>query len=271
MGYDEILRSMETDSSDIQETNFANGDATDEINAWVSDKTMGKIPELFADPIDSNTIAMILSSLYFKASWQTPFEMIRWKGAYCWKSVVGEVTKCNEDIPFMSVDNQFPVYWGDDFIVVDVPMTLKEDTADDAGPAPAWGQKEPYHSKIMTFQMWIPRAVMSTREDHEKLMGTIEKESNEIRSKMQTRRINLVMPKMSLEFNADLRDNFQPLGIETVFQYGKHFTPLFGADNDVEAAVRSVFILFLYNCTVPLDRYDNIFINCNNRKKFRVY
>jgi serpin B len=236
-GYGEQLKTLtrmsdeETESPDIQPTNFA-GDATDVINEWVNEKTKGKIPELFVDPIHPNTVAMILSSLYFKGSWQVPFDIVRYKGAYCWNSNNG----CDENIEFMSVDNQFNIFWGQDYVVVDVPMTLgSEEESEDK-----YGKREPYHNRIMTFQMWMPNRVLANEIDHKNFQEKIRNEGPDIRSRMQNRRINLVMPTLSIEFNSDLKEQFMKFGLSKVFDYGYHFTPLFGEENNVEAAVSEI-------------------------------
>ena len=106
-GYGEMLRAL---NSDVREINFRGYSATDDINTWVNDHTKGKIPKLFSEPIDANTVAIILSSLYFKASWASPFAIVtksRWE-SYCWRTSYG----CNDEIQFMKVDYQyFPSTW----------------------------------------------------------------------------------------------------------------------------------------------------------------
>ena len=121
---------------------------------------------------------------------------------------------------------------------MDIPLTLKN-AADDCDD---YFGCEPYYSKIMTFQIWLPTDVLYTKEDHDNFYSTITKEAPNIRARMQTNKVDLIMPKMSLKFNSDLIENFRTLGIETVFEYGTHFTPLFGADNDLEAKVRNINI-----------------------------
>ena len=67
------------DESHIKELDFQqkSQEATDEINSWVAEKTNNKIPQLFSEPLDSQTIVMLVSTLYFKASWNEKFESVR--------------------------------------------------------------------------------------------------------------------------------------------------------------------------------------------------
>merc|ERR1719262_435698 len=90
-----------------------------------------------------------------------------------------------------------------------------------------YGKREPYHNRIMTFQMWMPNRVLSNANDHINFQRKIQNEGPDIRSRMQNRRINLVMPNLSIEFNADLKEQFMNLGLSKVFDYGTHFSPLF--------------------------------------------
>lgn len=47
----------------------------EEINAWVSDATEGKIEELFAEgALNDLTRLVLANAIYFKADWETPFE-----------------------------------------------------------------------------------------------------------------------------------------------------------------------------------------------------
>ncbi|XXT24087.1 serpin family protein [Sorangium sp. So ce429] len=43
------------------------------INAWVKDRTEGKIPELLRDNVDPFTLVVLTNAIYFDAAWDTPF------------------------------------------------------------------------------------------------------------------------------------------------------------------------------------------------------
>ncbi|KYF53345.1 hypothetical protein BE08_41025, partial [Sorangium cellulosum] len=43
------------------------------INAWVSDRTGGKIPELLDDDVTPETVAVLVNAIYFQAKWKTAF------------------------------------------------------------------------------------------------------------------------------------------------------------------------------------------------------
>lgn len=217
----------------VNEVNFSKQSATDDINQWVSDSTNEKIPNLFEKTLDPQTLAMLISSLYYKASWSVPFELIRYD-YYCWKSVTED---CDKSVQFMSVDNTFNVHFGNEFTVVDVPLTLTggckenmncEDSMDDG---------------IETFTMmklWMPNHVLSTKSEHEKFQKLIRKNNEIMDTEMQFRRINLIMPRFSIETKQDLKNTFLDLGMNEVFNDGFHFDPLFGKDNYSPASVSQI-------------------------------
>lgn len=60
----------------LERVDFANAPdaARRTINAWVSEKTSSKIPELFAEGmIDKRTRLLVSDAIYFKARWSAPF------------------------------------------------------------------------------------------------------------------------------------------------------------------------------------------------------
>jgi len=221
------LKVLQTDSSDIIQTDYSNPDATNKINKWVSDKTEGKIPQLFGEQISPDTIFMILSSLYFKGSWKREFS-VKHTGQFCWETSTG----CNEDVKFMRERAYFPMYTGENFMVIDVPYMSHIDGEN---------HSDSDESKNMKLRMWIPHEVLSTSEDHAKFQKIIAENEKSIDEKIRERDIILVMPKFSIKFDSQLTKQFRNMGVETVFEPGKHFTPLFGPDIDVDASVRSVF------------------------------
>ncbi len=74
--YQEVLQKV--GSEPIASVDFMNKqEAIKTINSWVSQATEGKITSLVTDQdIDTNTIAMLIAALHFKASWLYPFEKV---------------------------------------------------------------------------------------------------------------------------------------------------------------------------------------------------
>jgi len=58
--------------AEVREVDFAAASAAAQINAWVSEKTAGKIPHM-VDCLDPLTLLVALNAIYFKGRWQQPF------------------------------------------------------------------------------------------------------------------------------------------------------------------------------------------------------
>lgn len=57
----------------VESLDFDSASATETINAWVSEKTKGKIKEIVQPPIDPQTILFLLNAIYFKGQWTSQF------------------------------------------------------------------------------------------------------------------------------------------------------------------------------------------------------
>ena len=95
------------EASNIQEVNFIeqNKEATDLINTWVKEKTQSKIPKLFKQPLDSDTLVVLASTLYFKASWNQKFDIIKNQRELknlCWSTTTAKMlnSEC-DDVTWM--------------------------------------------------------------------------------------------------------------------------------------------------------------------------
>ena len=82
-------------------------------------------------------------------------------------------------------------------------------------------------SDLMTFQIWLPEKTLKTEQDHIDFQKVMADKRASIRKDMTSSRIELVMPKMKLDFDEDITDGFKDLGVNKVFEYGQHFDPLF--------------------------------------------
>jgi len=57
----------------VQSLDFASPTAARTINAWVSDRTRGRITSIVDDPLPSDDIMYLLNAIYFKGSWTQQF------------------------------------------------------------------------------------------------------------------------------------------------------------------------------------------------------
>ncbi len=61
-------------SAEVQGLDFDDPGAADIINAWVHEKTNGKIDEIVDKPIDWNTVMFLINAIYFKGDWTYQFD-----------------------------------------------------------------------------------------------------------------------------------------------------------------------------------------------------
>lgn len=59
------------------ETAFGSGEGQRRINGWISGRTRGRIPALFAKPLDPLTRLVLVSALHFSGGWEKPFRKSR--------------------------------------------------------------------------------------------------------------------------------------------------------------------------------------------------
>jgi len=70
---DYLQRTQQYYDATIQQLDFSQADAANQINQWVQDATNGKIPAI-VDQLPPDMVMMIVSAIYFKAAWQRPFQ-----------------------------------------------------------------------------------------------------------------------------------------------------------------------------------------------------
>ena len=72
---DEFRNSMENYyDAEITEVDMASPTTPKIINAWVDEKTNGRIKNIIEPPIDPQTIAFLMNAIYLKADWKYAFD-----------------------------------------------------------------------------------------------------------------------------------------------------------------------------------------------------
>src|SRR5213076_339901 len=65
----------------VQSLDFRSPTAAPTINAWVSDRTRGKITSIVDDPLPPDDIMYLINAIYFKGSWTQQFDASRTRAA----------------------------------------------------------------------------------------------------------------------------------------------------------------------------------------------
>ncbi|XP_065215766.1 serine protease inhibitor-like isoform X3 [Planococcus citri] len=96
--------------SEAQQVDFAKGgsEATDFVNNWVSNNTKNCTPQLFKNQISPATSLLLVSALFFNATWQHPFNKSETKKGK-FNTGVEQV-----EVPLMSQKGYVPYFKSDD-------------------------------------------------------------------------------------------------------------------------------------------------------------
>jgi len=218
----------------VKEVDFAaDSNATDTINEWIADRTHGKIPKMYEEPIDPNTLIMLVSSLYFKGSWAnkfTPMSDVRdehERVSACWPKDFDNTEVCNEDVEFMTVSDSGRFGAFDDMDFIELPMKETEQ--------PITVNNRRFTNK-MTFQIWLPRNEdIRDPEVDAKFKKSILSHVSSARSMQgihRQQKIKLTMPKFSIDFDQDVKDLMAKNGLDVLFSNDKDLSPMVGADNN---------------------------------------
>jgi len=220
------------DESHIKELDFQqkSQEATDEINSWVAEKTNNKIPQLFAEPLDSQTIVMLVSTLYFKASWNEKFELIR-NNPPCYISTMAGFSnnQCDDDVTYMGKEEE--VYSIQDrtteFGPVNIfDLSLKNRKNKD-------GNDE--HKFLM--QIWAPDHMINENEEIDrKFREYIKNNLMTVRRKMKKTLAKIKIPVFEIDSDIELKNAMQQIGITEVFGQQADLSPMLGEDQEAQVS-----------------------------------
>lgn len=187
---------MQIYQSEVLNLNFRQNpsEAQKTINAWVSDRTKGKIKEIMEEPPSSNTNLIIASALYFKAQWEYPF----FEGATRRKPFYtnGTDKPSNIQVDMMANGGEFP-YFKDNLLQAEILGF-------------------PYKGNLTT--MYIIKPFNSNHEILKRLENQLTMEH--IRRLVMNVRYTpavVLFPKMLIDSTIDLRDTLMQVGLKSLF------------------------------------------------------
>ena len=156
------------------------------INDSVNVNTNGTIPSI-VDAIDPETIACLISGIYFKGSWQEEFDTSQTLDEPFY---LAEGDK--ELIPMMRRTNWYPYYIGDQFQVVSLP----------------------YGNGQMGMYIFLPNRDTDLNTFLERL--NVENWERWM-SQFSQRKVSLVMPKFKLQYSVELKAALERLAMGIAF------------------------------------------------------
>lgn len=164
--------------------------AKDEVNAWVDEKTHGKIKDIITEEFDPLTEAVLCNTLYYLGDWVQPFESNNThEGDF--HTPNGTVTA-----PFMHDERYVPYFENDDFSMISLHFKSEEDEGKYA----------------MAFL--LPREGKTVAD----LLASFEDTGfADALLAMEDQNVQIALPKFEFDFAAGLKELLKALGINETF------------------------------------------------------
>ena len=175
-------------SAQVYTRDFSQRSTVGEINAWCSKHTAGRIPSIVGE-LPRTTVMMLLNALYFKAPWDKPF---------------------NEDL---TRKGTFHAVGGDQ---TDVSLMNRTGSM-------LYGRRDNHSSLILDYESRYSMLIILPDEgtDLASVVSSLDAESFEREfNEMYSTRVELKLPKFTLETKIALNPILQGMGIKAAYQGG---------------------------------------------------
>ncbi|XP_009485461.2 uncharacterized protein LOC104034244 [Pelecanus crispus] len=175
-------------------------EAKKQINKYVKEKTKGKIPELIGH-LDASSVLVLVNYIYFKAAWEKSFDPLR-----TYEDDFFVNTNASVRVNMMQRDSSYNSYYDRDLSceVVELPY---QGTARALLILPDDGKMKQVEAAL-------------SKE-------TVCKWDN----KLETRTLNLQLPKISISGSYDVKNLFKEMGITEVFSGNADLSGISGSRN----------------------------------------
>lgn len=173
--------------AELEEIDVLDAKTPNLINDWVANATNDKISEIIDGPLDQDTVAYLINTIYFNGAWTDSFD----EALTTERPFYGEEDQ-EVDLPFMTMTKEFPYLENDLFQAIKIP----------------------YGDGEMNMNIFLPKEEVGLDTFSEQLtIENWETWDTEFESKEGT----LFLPKFTLEYEITLNDLLQELGITTAF------------------------------------------------------
>ena len=174
---------------------FTDPRAAGMVNSRVSDKTHGRIPQLFQGALPGSTAALIANTAYFKGKWTTPFD------------------------PAKTRERAFHIT-----SLKDKPVRMMENSAHFLYYADSEAQaaRLPYSDERVGMFVLLPAKDSSATRLLEHL--TAAKWTEYSSTKLQKTKGHIILPRLNLDYQAELKQSLTGLGIHHAFTRGADFS-----------------------------------------------
>ncbi|HEY9737800.1 MAG TPA: serpin family protein [Trichocoleus sp.] len=172
--------------AEVNTLDFDQPTALQAINRWVGEATAGKIPAIL-DQISSNDVLFLLNAIYFKGTWQTPFDPEQTAEAAFYSPGGSSTTH-----PLMSRSGDFLYSETDTFQAVSLP----------------------YGGGRLRMVVLLPQEGISPADLQRQLTADTWSQWT---AELRRRPGSLKLPQFQLEYGASLNSTLSALGMEPAF------------------------------------------------------
>jgi serpin B len=177
----------------VQALDFADPGAADVINAWVDEKTHGKITEIVEAPISPVTVMFLINAIYFKGTWTYQFDPEDTSdGTF-------HAPEGDQAVKMMHLHGELSYQENADFQAVNLP----------------------YGDGLFSMTLLLPKP----GKDLDELIGALSGENwSAWLAAFYPQEGYLYLPRFELEYETSLNDVLAALGMEMAFTGSADFT-----------------------------------------------
>ncbi len=203
-GYPVLSSFMETNQqyfySEAKPLDFSRSDAVDIINAWISEKTHGKIENML-DYIPSDAVMYLINAIYFKGTWTYQFDEELTKTENFYGTPQNPI-----DCQMMKISGNWLYYQDNNVQIADLP----------------------YGDSLFSMTVILPNASQSIEE----LISQLSPEKwTEYFDALDYNFGTIMMPKLKLNYKLLMNDALISLGMGIAFSGGADFSRINGYGN----------------------------------------
>ncbi len=173
----------------VQALNFSSAEASEIMNAWVEEKTHGKIEKIVPDEIQADVVMYLINAIYFKGDWTYTFD----------QNLTHDAPFTNADgskttLPMMSMrDARLSYTQGENYQAIDLP----------------------YGDSLFSMTIFLPREDVPLPEF---VAGLSPEAWTEATARLATVDFGLLeMPRFKLEYDVSLIEALTALGMGVAF------------------------------------------------------
>jgi serine protease inhibitor len=173
--------------AEVNSLNFNLPSTAQTINNWVNLKTYGKIPTILDGSIPSDIVMYLINAIYFKGAWTYKFDTSGTKDA-SFTCADGSIATCK----LMNQEDTFAYYADSSMQAIDLP----------------------YGDRSYSMTVILPSAGISIDQFASALS---QSQWNTIINKLDSAKVDLYMPKFTLNYSRVLNNELKALGMGIAF------------------------------------------------------